>query len=300
MRGLFSRGWRWLLLIGAVAGAGFWLKSLAPEVAGLRLPATGPIATLYFAAGEGAQEHLFPVSRRMPSAEDLPRATLDSLIGGPPPGSGLRNSVPEGVQIRTFRVADRTAWVDLSAEFRRAENNRPDGIAMAEIAIIDTLTSIRGVNAVAISVDGKPLREPAHRIPLLYYATPGGLAAIPAATPTPRAALDKYLEGPSGPSWNGLPADVRLLKYAYDADNKLVSLSFTYTEAVRMLAVDLPDRMRLALLGLIASLTEYPDVDAVRIDFEGRTRLGLGECSDLLLTPQPRPGLLNDERLLGR
>jgi hypothetical protein len=41
-------------------------------------------------------------------------------------------------------------------------------------------------------------------------------------------------------------------------------------------------------------------VQAVRIDFEGRTRLGLGQCSDLLRVPQPRPELLNDERLLGR
>jgi len=57
--------------------------------------------------------------------------------------------------------------------------------------------------------------------------------------------------------------------------------------------------MRLLLLGLIASLTEFPSVGAVRLDFEGQSRLGLGQCSDLLRTPQKRPELLNDERLLG-
>jgi hypothetical protein len=41
-------------------------------------------------------------------------------------------------------------------------------------------------------------------------------------------------------------------------------------------------------------------VRKVQIDFEGQTRLGLGQCSDLLRIPQPRPQLLNDERLLGR
>ena len=66
----------------------------------------------------------------------------------------------------------------------------------------------------------------------------------------------------------------------------------------RELALDNPARMRTVLLGLIASLTEFPEVRAVRLDFGGHTRLGLGECSDLLGTPQPRPELLNDERFL--
>jgi hypothetical protein len=66
------------------------------------------------------------------------------------------------------------------------------------------------------------------------------------------------------------------------------------------LALDKPERMRLVLLGLIATLTEFPVVRTVQIDFQGQTRLGLGQCSDLLRTPQPRPQLLNDERLLER
>ncbi len=56
----------------------------------------------------------------------------------------------------------------------------------------------------------------------------------------------------------------------------------------------------MVLLGLITSLTEFSPVRTVRLDFEGRTRLGLGQCGDLLRTPQPRPESLNDERLLER
>jgi hypothetical protein len=97
-----------------------------------------------------------------------------------------------------------------------------------------------------------------------------------------------------------MPSDVRLLTYAYDAAERLVSVNFTYSPGVRALALDQPERMRTLLLGLITSLTEYPGVRAVRLDFEGQTRLGLGQCSDLLRTPQPRPQLLNDERLLDR
>ena len=105
---------------------------------------------------------------------------------------------------------------------------------------------------------------------------------------------------PPEPGLAGLPSDVRVLGYEHDTDAGLLSLNFSYTPSVRTLALDRPDRMRLSLLGLIASLTEFPSIRAVRLDFEGQTRLGLGQCSDLLRTVQPRPELLNDERLLGR
>ena len=142
--------------------------------------------------------------------------------------------------------------------------------------------------------------DSATRVPLLYYASATGLVAVPVSATTPRAAVATYLAGPTDRSLTGLPADVRLLNYAHDPADGSLSLNFSYTPSVRTLALEHPERMRLLLLGLIASLTEFPSVRTVRLDFEGQTRLGLGQCSDLLRTPQPRPELLNDERLLGR
>jgi hypothetical protein len=110
--------------------------------------------------------------------------------------------------------------------------------------------------------------------------------------------LQQYLEGAPEPELTGLPPDVQLLAYDYTQADGLLSLKLTYTASVREIALERPDRMRFLLLGLIASLTEFSEVRAVQLDFGGQTRLGLGECSDLLGTPQPRPTLLNDERLL--
>jgi hypothetical protein len=93
---------------------------------------------------------------------------------------------------------------------------------------------------------------------------------------------------------------VKLLSYEHDPQEGSLSLDFSYTPSVRALAIERPDRMRTLLLGLITSLTEFPGVRTVRLDFEGQTRLGLGQCSDLLRSWQPRPALLNDERLLER
>lgn len=284
------------LLLAALLVAGFWVRSLpsmniAPGMAGL-WPWAGPtIVTLYFADGR----FLFPVSRRIPATDDVPRAALQALLDGPSPASGLTSPIPPGVQIRSFELLDGVAQIGLSA----AMLGEDDDTSAAETAIVETLTALPGVSSVALSVEGKALGKRAKRMPLLYYASANGLAAVPVPASTPRGAIDVYVAGPPDVKLTGVPRDVRLLKYEYDPAAGVVSLNFAYTASIRALALEKPDIMRSVLLGLIASLTEFPEVRAVRIDFEGRTRLGLGQCSDLLGAPQPRPLLLNDERLVG-
>jgi spore germination protein GerM len=250
------------------------------------------MVTLYFADGR----FLFPVSRRLPTHDDVPRAALQALLAGPGRASGLTNSIPRGVEIRSFKLVGSLAEIDLSAPLLGMDK----GTQAAETAIVETMTALPGINAVALRVEGKTLGAPATRVPLLYYAAVNGLVAVPASATTPRAAVATYLVGPPDPKLTGLPSDVRLLNYEYDPAKRLVSLNFMYTPSVRALALEQPERMRFVLLGLIAGLTEFPEVQAVRLDFQGQTRLGIGQCSDLLRFPQPRPELLNDERLLGR
>lgn len=285
-----------ILLFVALFGAGFWVRSLppqnlAPGLGGWWLWKPATMVTLYFSDGQ----FLFPVSRRMPTNDDLSRAALQALLAGPSADSGLTNPIPPGVQIRSFQVADGIAHVDLSAAFLAEQSDTQEG----QTAIIETLTALPGVSSVALSVEGEPLAGPTRRTPLLYYGSANGLVAVPVSATTPRDALTAFLSGPPDVQLTRLPRDVRLLAYEYGAADGLLSLNFSYTASVRTLALDRPDQMRLLLLGLIASLTEFSQVRAVRLDFEGRTRLGMGQCSDLLRTPQPRPALLNDERLLG-
>jgi spore germination protein GerM len=162
------------------------------------------------------------------------------------------------------------------------------------------MTALPGVTSVSLSVEGKPFVESAGRAPLLYYASANGLLAVPVSATTPRAALTTYLSGPPDQALTGLPSDVRLLSYEHDPAGGSLSLNLSYSPSVRTLALEQPERMRMVLLGLITGLTEFSSVRTVRLDFQGQTRLGLGQCSDLLRTPQPRPELLNDERLLER
>ena len=278
-------------------GTGLWLRSLPStnifSVLGPWRPWTSSTAvTLYLSDGD----FLFPVSRRMPVNDGLPRAALQALLDGPGTGSRLQRSVPSSVEIRSLKLSDGVAQIDLSAAFFHG----PNAVTVAETAVVDTMTALPGVTSVTLSVEGRPLTESAERVPLLYYPSASGLIAVPVSATAPRAALTAYLDSPADPKLTGFPHDVRLLNYEYDPAERFLSLNFSYSPSVRELALERPERMRTLLLGLIASLTEFPEVRTVQLDFEGRTQLGLGECSDLLRTRQARPQLLNDERLLDR
>jgi spore germination protein GerM len=237
------------------------------------------------------------VSRQMSANNDLPRAALQALLAGPKAGTGLKSLIPEGVAIRSIDVEGEVARIDLSKAFLSYDQHP----ITAEASIVQTMTSLPGVSSVVLSVEGNRLTDASgSRMPLLYYASANGLVAKPVSAGDPGAALTAYLAGPGHAELSGFPGDVRLLRYEYDRADRLLSLGFTYTSSIRELAMERPERMRTVLLGLIASLTEFPEVRAVQLDFEGQARLGLGQCSDLLRTPQARPQLLNDERLLGR
>jgi spore germination protein GerM len=232
----------------------------------------------------------------MPLNTELPSAVLRALLAGPEPKSSLKSWIPSGTEIRSFGLSGGTVHIDLSGTFLEG-SSQPE---LAKAAVIETMTALPRVSSVALSVEGNPVVTSANRIPLLYYASANGLVAVPVSVSGARTALDAYLSGPSDAELTGFPSDVRLLSYEYAEANRSLSLNFTYTPSIRTLALDKPERMRLVLLGLIASLTEFPGVRTVQLDFQGQSRLGLGQCSDLLRTPQPTPQLLNDERLLER
>jgi spore germination protein GerM len=286
---------RTLLGVVLVVGLGLGARNLPPRMSA-RLAAWWPwtttTVTLYFSDGR----YIVPVSRRMTRNAELPRATLRALLAGPAEHTGLHNPLPSGLEIRSVELHNGVAVVDLTSS---AQSGAPD-ISPARTAILESLTGLPDVSAVSLRIDGRQILQSANREPLLYYSSQSGLVAVPVSAATPRAALTTYLAGPRDPGLIGLPADVQLRGYEHKSSDGVLWLEFSYTGSVRTLALEQPDRMRLALLGLIASLTEFSSVRAVRLDFEGQSRLGLGQCSDLLQTPQRRPELLNDERLLGR
>ena len=281
--------WTWWIAACAILlGAGFWLRGISTGgndggQTGWRPWTRSAILNLYFPDGP----FLLPVSRRMSSSNDLPRAAVEALLAGQRAGNAA------DLQLRSVELSGGTAHVDLSGAAAKTDAN-------ITRSIVATLTHLPGVTSVVLSVDGTPVAPSMHGGRLLYFASPKGLVAVPSEAANPRDAVSRYLAGPSGDGLTGFPSDVQLRSYDYKAADRLVSLDFSYTSSVRTLALEAPQTVRFVLLGLIASLTEFPEVQAVQIDFDGHTRLGVGQCSDLLRSRQRRPELLNDERLMAR
>lgn len=208
---------------------------------------------------DASGRYLVPITA--PFADDLadPAALAGALAAEPPAGLGLAPASADSPLAREARAQTIAAWPEAAA---------------------------------AVGMEASPPSR------LLHFVAGELVVAVPSAAGTPREAVDAYLAGPDEAGLMGLPADVRLLGYDHDARNGLLRVNLSYSPAVRALASEQPETMRRVLLGLIATLTSYPEVQAVMLDFEGRARLGVGQCAELLRTPQRRPELLNDARLL--
>jgi len=248
--------------------------------------------TLYYA--DPARPALVPVSRsldRDATVDDL----LDAFLRGPAEGAGIVSPVPAGTSVLGIAFDGASLRVDLAGD--AAALAQP----LAAGALHETLLSWKGVDDLTITVNGEPI-APSHRHLLFFYdETRDMLVAEPIGTDAPRDVLAAFLAGPASDGLIGLPRDVSLISFEFDPSRELLRLDFTYTDSVRVFALDHPQATRRVLEGLIATMTiGFPQFSGNYLDFEGHSALGLGQCADLLRNLQVTPEILNDERLLAR
>lgn len=302
---------RWLALVTIIFLLGIALRiSATQSIVDMSawLPwLNQPTVTLYFTDSEGL--YLVPVSRPISASENLPYQALQELIKGPTEGASLLSALPAGTKIRSFDVRDGVALVNLSKSFLA---NPVRNIVQAAAAVEKTLTALPEVQEVSLTIEGQPLETvidlppaPAEETTATLYFVYGDYLvpvdySLPDGRNTPRQALELYLQGPP-PEGNlaGLPPGVELLDFEFNPDNGLAQVNLTYTEEVRAMAIADPGKTHQVLTSIIFTLTEYPDVQAVMLDFEGHDQLGLGQCRNLLRTAQLRPTILNNEQTAG-
>lgn len=278
---------RSLLVLGLVAIGG-GVRWLELPVSTMRPPwGRSVVVTAYLTDGR----LVYPVARTVDGDAPLPGA-LNALVQGTRRPGRLRSVVPPGVRVDGAEMAGRRVVVRLSGA---------GDVVLSPVAVdafVATAIDASGADTASVHYNGHPVAIDVSRPAMLYFASPGGLVAVSGTHRTARAALEAYLTSPLPETAVRLPADVAVRDVTFDADTGLVTLGFSFPESLHALAVESPAAARTVLLGLIATLTDVPGVRVVRLDFDGRARLGLGQCSDLLRTPQPRPRVLNDERVL--
>src|SRR4051794_30185189 len=106
-----------------------------------------PHTSVYFVQGE----QLVPVQRAGTTA----RAAVQQLLAGPTRAErsrGFRTYVPSQTRIRSIRVADGIATVDLTKRF--VAHARPPGMLARLGELVHTLTGVEGTSKVQLLVDG--------------------------------------------------------------------------------------------------------------------------------------------------
>ncbi len=292
----------WALAILVLVVGGLGLRLVAADSAPLGLDRwlpwlNPPAVTLHFPDTDG--RFLVPVTRRVSSKSVNAEGAVRELLEGPRDGARLAAALPRDGVLDGVEVVDGRATVSINAPGEQSLD--PDAAQLAADALLRTLEPFDDIRSVRLLVDGASVadaetslaRRDLHPI---YYSYGPYLVPVAEASRAPDEALRAYLSGVGAdPGLVGLPSDVRLIGYRLDAGRGLAYISFTFTESLRDFAVGDPDGVRRALTGIVAMLTSYPEVTAVMLDFEGRARLGLGQCSDMLRAPQLEPGALNGE-----
>ena len=111
---------------------------------------------LYFVY-PGEDRYLVPVTRSTPADEREPGAAMDALLAGPLVGSGLEPVLPADVGIHSTRVEDGLATVDFDSHLVYAYRLSKANAMFVRRAVMATLTSLPGVDAGLIEIDGSRL-----------------------------------------------------------------------------------------------------------------------------------------------
>jgi spore germination protein GerM len=108
--------------------------------------------TLYFSNEDATG--LVAENRPIRSADDPIERTLEGLLAGPETPHFLR-TIPPGVKVLGYRLEGTTLYVDFSEELRTNHWGGSTGEIMTVYSIVNSLTSVPGVELVVILLEGE-------------------------------------------------------------------------------------------------------------------------------------------------
>ncbi len=110
-------------------------------------------AVIYYANSDGTDLIAVKLDVADKNKDALPAFVLETLLEGPK-ADNLKPSVRSGTQLLSVTTEQGLASVDLSKEFYHEESIRD---ALATVAIVKSLCSIKGIDRVMLTVEGMPL-----------------------------------------------------------------------------------------------------------------------------------------------
>lgn len=312
---------RWLTLGLAMVFLGGVLKGVAVPSGSAATDPAAHFGALRWSFGRRAAvqvyfpdrsgQWLIPVARSV--REATPAAALAELAAGPAPGGGLAPALPPDWRVAAVSLQGDTAHVALATGGTGAPapgtavEGAPAGVSDVAAALAATLRAAAPqVNHVALTVDGRtdgrfPAANPLNggRAPdageeavTLYYLLGGRPLPVPAGLPAgpdlPRRTLEHLLAAPAPGGVPWIPPGVSLEGFAVRRGVAHVRLR---------LSPDLASLVEAGVwnfapyyMGVVYTLTQFPDIRKVQFEFAGLTALALRQCRTPLSVPLVRPG----------
>ena len=150
-----------LILFLAVVVGGIWaLRAYQGRVEAQPPPTSDRrgVARVYFACTQHGQPRMTAVTRRVPAGQRAAAAALREITTGEVP-RGCSRPLPAGTRVLGVRVSSGMAIVDFSAEFVSRFVGGADNEGVVVYSVVNTLTSLRGIDRVRILVEGKPIES---------------------------------------------------------------------------------------------------------------------------------------------
>lgn len=288
--------WRWPLAAAALLLAGALLRGLAVPAGAADLAPAARFGRLHWPRSAAAVRvwfpdatgrFLIPVWRAVASAS--PAAALAELAAGPAPGQGLLPTLPAGSRARVQVGEAGHATVDLTG-------GQPP-LPLQREALIRTVAGAPGVGQVSIRHDGVTLAEqvavqpPASDQVTVYYLyrglpLPVARGVQPGEEPMASAARAVLGEPPpAGVNW--LPGGVEMESLRVKGSTAHVRLRFSPELGARVEAGEW--NFAPYYMALVYTLTEFPGIERVQLEFQGLTAAALRQCRTPLAVPLVRP-----------
>lgn len=139
------------------------VSSIALSVSEAEQIANKSPISLYFANEEGTKLKLevryIPTSELKKPTNEIASLIVKELINGPSKGSGLKPTIPAEAKLRTLKIKDDVATVDLSKEFKEKHPGGKAAEQMTIYSIVNSLTELKEISQVKFKIEGKASKE---------------------------------------------------------------------------------------------------------------------------------------------
>lgn len=242
---------------------------------------------LYFANEDNSDIIIEKRQVQLPKGEMIEKIALMELLKGPKEKE-LRSNIPKNTKLLNIKVENGLVQVDFSEEFAHFPGTMAESLAL--VSIVNTLTDLKDIKKVSITVDGKELIAPSGnpygpltrydmdnidelgmRDIIVYFSDSNAEYLVPehriVSNTEEESIISELIKGPENPENHPtIPNGARLLSIKVEDNTCIVNFSKEFKENHGGGTTG----EIMTIYSVVNSLTELEDIKKVEFLIEGK------------------------------